>query len=305
MGFIEISNVTKEYINRRKKMRDPNDEAHEEDQQPLEAEESESAGIKIDRLTKSHINRRKVARAPGDPTHVGERFVVLDDISLEFEEGEMVCLLGPSGCGKSSLLRIIAGFDTPSSGKVIVNNKVVKGPSPDNIFVFQQCALLPWMNVWQNVELGLRHMEDKDEKEERIQEYIELVELKGFEYNYPYQLSGGMQRRAELARALAVRPDLLFMDEPFTGLDYLTHLKMREEVVNIHEYIGKTMVMVTHFIEDALIMADRIVVFSERPTKVKMEVKLDFPRPRNIIKDPGLSALRDEVFLTLGVSYVA
>ena len=161
------------------------------------------------------------------------------------------------------------------------------------------------MCVWDNVELGLRNLEDEEEKNERIQEYIDLVELSGFEHHLPCQLSGGMQRRAELARALAVKPDILYLDEPFTGLDYLTHLKIREEVVNIHEYIGKTMIMVTHFIEDALVMADRIIVFSEQPTTIKMVKKLDFPRPRNINKDPGLSELRDEIFLMLGVSYVA
>jgi len=260
--------------------------------------------IKIKNLSKKYINRRHVKRAPDDPDVQGE-ITVLDNINLEFEEGEMVCILGPSGCGKSTLLRIIAGFDTPSSGEVIIDNETVDGASSDHIFVFQQNGLLPWMTVWDNVELGLRNMEDEEEKNERIQEYIDLVELTAFEHHLPNQLSGGMQRRAELARALAVKPDILYLDEPFTGLDYLTHLKIREEVVNIHEYIGKTMIMVTHFIEDALVMADRIIVFSERPTMIKMVKKLDFPRPRNINKDPGLSELRDEIFLMLGVSYVA
>jgi ABC-type nitrate/sulfonate/bicarbonate transport system ATPase subunit len=271
-------------------------------------DESETAGsayVTIKNVSKEYVNRRTVARTAGDPVVANKEFTVLDDISLEFKEGEMVCILGPSGCGKSTLLRILAGFDTASSGQVTIDNKLVTGPSANNIFVFQQCALLPWMSVWDNVELGLRHMEDEEERAERIQEYIELVELAGFENNYPYQLSGGMQRRAELARALAVKPDLLFMDEPFTGLDYFTHLKIREEVVNLHEYIGKTMIMVTHFIEDALVMADRIIVLSERPTMIKMECKLDFPRPRNIVKDQGLADLRDEIFLMLGVSYVA
>ncbi len=269
------------------------------------AEKTKIGHIQIKGLKKEYINRRHAARVIGDPDVSGERVTVLDDINLEFQEGEMVCILGPSGCGKSTMLRIIAGFEKATTGQIIIGGKDVAGPSPDHIFVFQQCGLLPWMNVWDNVGLGLRKMQDKIAKEERIREYIELVELSGFEYNHPYELSGGMQRRVELARALAVKPDLLFMDEPFTGLDYLTHLKIREEVVNIHEYIGKTMIMVTHFIEDALVMADRIVVLSERPTRVKMVRKLDFPRPRNIVKDPGLSELRDEVFLMLGVSYVA
>ena len=257
------------------------------------------AYIKIKNLKKEYINRRRVARSAGDPAKPGQRTLVFENVNLEFEEGEMVCILGPSGCGKSSLLRIIAGFDRATSGQVLIDGKPVTEPTSDHMFVFQQSGLLPWMTVYQNVEMGLRQLEDAKERAQQILEYIELVDLNGFEHHYPYQLSGGMQRRAELARALAVKPDLLYMDEPFTGLDYLTHLKMREEVVNIHEYIGKTMVMVTHFIEDALVMADRIVLFSERPTTVKLERKLDFPRPRNIVKDPGLAELRDEIFLML------
>ncbi len=310
MGYIKIEKLRKEYVTRRRSTRGvermdwgeangglPGDDAGFQD--------AGKSHVKIEHLKREYINRRRVPRAPGDPVRLGEATVVLDDVNLEFEEGEMVCILGPSGCGKSSMLRIIAGFDAATSGRVLIGGKPVTGPSSDHMFVFQQGGLLPWMTVWQNMEMGLRHMENKNKQEERIQEYIELVELSGFESHYPYQLSGGMQRRAELARSLAVEPDLLFMDEPFAGLDYLTHLKIREEVVNIHEYIGKTMLMVTHFIEDALVMADRIVVFSERPARVKMERKLDFPRPRNIVKDPGLAELRDEVFLMLGVSYVA
>ena len=259
--------------------------------------------IEIKNLSKKYVNRRRVKRSPQESGVVGE-ITVLDGLNLDFEEGEMVCILGPSGCGKSSLLRIIAGFDSASSGEVIIDNEKVTSASSEHIFVFQQNGLLPWMSVWDNVELGLRNL-DEEEKNERIQEYIDLVELTGFEHNLPCQLSGGMQRRAELARALAVKPDILYLDEPFTGLDYLTHLKVREEVVNIHEYIGKTMIMVTHFIEDALVMADRIIVLSERPTTIKMVRKLDFERPRNINKDKKLAELRDEIFLMLGVSYVA
>ncbi|MDH5324640.1 MAG: ABC transporter ATP-binding protein [Gammaproteobacteria bacterium] len=257
--------------------------------------------IKIESLSKKYLNRRKRKRTLEDPGP-GDWITVLDDINLQFEDGEMICILGPSGCGKSTMLRIMAGFDTASSGRVLIDDKPVTGPSSDNIFVFQSNGLLPWMTVEQNLELGLRQLEP-DEKRERVAEYLELVELLGFEHHFPHQLSGGMQRRAELARALAVKPEMLFMDEPFTGLDYLTQLKIREEVVNIHEYIGKTMVMVTHFIEDALIMADRIVVLGERPTQVRLQQKLDYGRPRNLVKEKGLQDLRDEIFLTLGVSY--
>jgi ABC-type nitrate/sulfonate/bicarbonate transport system ATPase subunit len=159
------------------------------------------------------------------------------------------------------------------------------------------------MTVWQNVELGVRRVSEKDERNGKIQEQLELVELSGFEHHYPYQLSGGMQRRAELARALAVNPDMLIMDEPFSGLDFLTHMKMREEVVNMHELMGKTILLVTHDIDDALIMGDRVVVMSGRPSRVKLERKLDFPRPRDYEKNPGFRELRDEVFLMLGVNY--
>jgi NitT/TauT family transport system ATP-binding protein len=259
--------------------------------------------IKIENLTKLFTNRR------AKPRHVDEtdeqsggHVLVLNDINLEFEDGEMVCILGPSGCGKSTLLRIIAGFDEPTYGSVLIGGKSVEGPSADSIFVFQHSGLLPWMTVAQNVALGLRFMDHAD-IQSKIQEYIEIVELEGFENYYPHQLSGGMQRRAELARALAVNPEILIMDEPFSGLDFLTHMKMREEVVNMHEFLKKTMLVVTHDIDDALIMGDRIVVMSNRPSSVKLMHRLNFPRPRDFERDANLSRLRSEIFLMLGVPY--
>lgn len=259
--------------------------------------------IMINNLRKEFIERRRISRNPGSLNKSGVSNLILDNINLEFHKGEMICILGPSGCGKTTLLRIIAGFDVPTSGTVLINGKQIVGPSSNNIFVFQHSGLLPWMTVWQNVELGLRHMKDTKMQKDKIQEYINMVELEGFEHHYPYQLSGGMQRRAELARALAVNPDILIMDEPFSGLDFLTHMKMREEVVNMHEFIGKTIIVVTHDIDDALTMGDRIVVMSGRPSNVKLERKLDFPHPRYFGKEPALNELRDEVFFMLGVSY--
>lgn len=260
--------------------------------------------VRIENLTQEYVNRRRVKRQPGDFNQAGAILRVLDDVSVGFEDGEMVCILGPSGCGKSTMLRIIAGFDNPTSGRVMIDSKEVKGPSSDHIFVFQNNGLLPWMTVWQNVELGVRHMSDEKEKRDLLMEYLDMVELTGFENHYPNQLSGGMQRRAELVRALVVNPDILYMDEPFTGLDYLTQLRIREEVVNLHQYIGKTMIMVTHFIEDAVIMADRIIVMSERPSTIKAEYKLNMGRPRNLEKDKELADIRDDIFLKLGVSNV-
>lgn len=260
--------------------------------------------IELVNLRKEYIERRSVRRDSDDMEKKDSKIIALDGVNLEFKEGELVCILGPSGCGKSTMLRLIAGFDQPTSGKVMIQGAEVVKPSSDSVFVFQQDGLLPWMTVWENMELGLGHVTDKEEKAGMVREYIDLVELNGFENNYPFQLSGGMKRRAELARALVVNPEMLMMDEPFTGLDFLTHMKMREEVVNMHEFIGKTMIMITHFIDDALTMADRIVVLSERPTKVKLVRELDVQRPRNIEKDPVLRDLRDEIYLMLGVSYV-
>ena len=259
--------------------------------------------IKIDNLRKEYIERRWPPRNETDVAQVGQKRVVLDGIDLEFKDGEFVCIIGPSGCGKSTLLRILAGFDKPTSGKVVVNGHEVEKPRSDSVFVFQQDGLLPWMTVWQNMELGLTGINDKEEKVQRIKEYIDIVELSGFEHSFPSELSGGMKRRAELARALVGNPDMLLMDEPFTGLDFLTHMKMREEVVNMHEFIGKSMVMITHFIDDALVMADRIVVLGDRPTKVQMVHELS-GRARNLETDPVLHELKDEIYLMMGVSYV-
>lgn len=261
--------------------------------------------IQIQNLKKSYIDQRRIPRPkePGEADHIERAIMVLDDINLEFQDGEMVCILGPSGCGKSTMLRMIAGFEHPSSGQVLINGEVVTKPRTDSIFVFQHSGLLPWMTVWENVELGVRHVIDLEKKNKTIREYIEMVDLGRFENHYPHQLSGGMLRRAELARALAVNPDTLIMDEPFSGLDFLTHMKVREEVVNMHEFIKKTTLVVTHDIDDALIMGDRVIVMSGRPSHVKLECKLDFSRPRDLGTNPELRKLRDEIFFMLGVSY--
>ena len=260
--------------------------------------------ISIENLNKNYANRRKAPRGGENPLQrKGDRVSVLTDIDLNILDGEMVCFLGPSGCGKSTLLRIIAGFETPSDGCVRINDKPIKGPSADHIFVFQHSGLFPWMTVAENVGLGLRHLKNRRDRYEHVSEFIEMVELDGFEQHYPRQLSGGMQRRAELARALAVNPDIMIMDEPFSGLDFLTHMKMREEVVNMHAFIQKTILLVTHNIDDALIMGDRIVILGDSPTRVVMDRTMDFPRPRDFEKSPELSQLRSELFLMLGVNY--
>jgi ABC-type nitrate/sulfonate/bicarbonate transport system ATPase subunit len=259
--------------------------------------------ILIENLGKEFMERRHHKRDKDRGGEFERTVTVLENLNLEFQAGEMVCILGPSGCGKSTLLRIIAGFDHPSSGRVLQDGKQLSKPSSDNIFVYQHNGLLPWMTVWQNIELGIRHLDDPSRQEETIQEYVDMVELEGFEHHYPHQLSGGMQRRAELARALVVNPEMLIMDEPFSGLDFLTHMKMREEVVNMHLYLGKTILLVTHNIDDALIMGDRVVILSGRPSQVKLNRKLDFPHPRDPKTAPELQELREEIFFMLGVSY--
>ena len=259
--------------------------------------------IAIKNLGKTYVDRRRFKRSATDQNgREGACVKVLENIDLEFYDGEMICILGPSGCGKSTLLRIIAGFDTFYTGELTIDGKKVAGPDPDHIFVFQHSSLLPWLTVRENVGLGIRRMKDKVKMERKIQENIEMVELEGFENYYPHQLSGGMRRRAELARALAVDPEILFMDEPFSGLDYFTHLRIREEIVNMHEFLGKTTLLVTHDIDDALVLGDRIVVLNGRPAKVMLSRKLEFERPRDIVKEPELRELREEVFLMLGVS---
>ncbi len=261
--------------------------------------------VVIRNLVKEYIERRAAKRRTNSDPNVdaGQALRVLDNLNLEFDDGELVCILGPSGCGKTTMVRIVAGFDRPSSGIVLIDGQELHGPSPDHIFVFQHSGLLPWMTVWENVVLGLRHVPDKEEAASKAQEYIDIVELTGYEDLYPYQLSGGMQRRAELARALVVNPEVLFMDEPFAGLDFLTRLKMREEIINMHEFIRKTTLFITHDIEEAMVMADRVVVLSERPAKVDMDLKLEFPHPRDFHRDSELETMRRQVYQNLGVHY--
>ncbi|MDQ7781794.1 MAG: ABC transporter ATP-binding protein [Desulfomonilaceae bacterium] len=256
-------------------------------------------------LCKDYVERRAAPRTANNHSAVdrGQQLRVLDQVDLEFHDGELVCILGPSGCGKTTLIRIIAGFEEKTSGTLLIDGKQVKGPSSENIFVFQHNGLLPWMTVWENAGLGVRKMGNEAEKAERIQEYIDIVNLSGFEHHYPHQLSGGMQRRAELARALVVNPEVLFMDEPFAGLDYLTRVKMREEIINMHEYFRKTIIFITHDIEEALTMGDRVVVFTERPAKVKLNVSLEYPHPRDFSCSVDLEQLRRTVYEELGVHH--
>ena len=234
-------------------------------------------------------------------TRDGASVPVLEDIRLEIADGEFVALLGPSGCGKSTLLNIIAGFLPPTRGQVWIDAEAVRGPDPRRIFVFQERGVFPWLTVEGNIGFGLFRL-PKRERAERIAHYINLVGLCGFEKMYPQELSGGMKQRLEVARALAVNPDMLFLDEPFGALDSITRLIMRRELLRIWEAERKTIVFVTHDIEEAVQLADRVLVMSARPAKIQRIVDIDIPHPRDISSRRYLE-LRDGIFEQIGLAH--
>lgn len=207
--------------------------------------------------------------------------VAIDRINLTCEKGEFITIVGPSGCGKSSLLLAIDGLISPTEGRVLVNGKEVSKPGPDRAMVFQEFALLPWRNVLTNVRFGLELQRWKGEDlDERSRKYISLVGLEGFENYHPHQLSGGMRQRVGIARALAVDPEILLMDEPFGSLDANTREEMGEELLKIWSQEKKTALFVTHSIDEAVFLADTVVIMSKGPGRVKEILKVDLPRPR-------------------------
>jgi ABC-type nitrate/sulfonate/bicarbonate transport system ATPase subunit len=226
---------------------------------------------------------------------------VLDKISFEAAKGEFLCLLGPSGCGKSTMLNIVAGFLEPTSGDVRIDGEIVVGPDPRRIFVFQERGVFPWLTVEGNVGFGLFKL-SREERERQIAHYIKLVGLQGFEKAYPQELSGGMKQRLEVARALAVNPDMLFLDEPFGALDSITRLIMRVELLRIWEEEKKTIIFVTHDIEEAVQLADRVLVMSARPARIQRIVDIDIAHPRDI-SSPRYLALRDSIFEEIGLAH--
>lgn len=231
----------------------------------------------------------------------GKDLPVLRNINLTVGEGEFICLLGPSGCGKSTLLSTMAGFLLPTSGQVRIDGETVTGPDPRRIFVFQERGVFPWLTVEGNIGFGLFKL-SRAEREQRIAHYISMVGLKGFEKSYPSSLSGGMKQRLEVARALAVKPDVLFLDEPFGALDSITRLTMRAELLRIWEAEKKTIVFVTHDIDEAVQLADRVVVMSDRPGTVQQIVAIDIPHPRDLSSQNYL-ALRDGIFEQIGLAH--
>lgn len=225
---------------------------------------------------------------------------VLENVNAEIEKGEFVCIVGPSGCGKSTLLNVIGGFLKATSGQALVEGAPVKGPDPRRIFVFQENGVFPWLTVRENIGFGLRRQTDV-ERERIVAHYVEMVGLAGFETAYPRELSGGMRQRVEIARALAANPDIIYMDEPFGALDFITRLKMRADLVRIWSAEKKTILFVTHDIEEAVQMADRVFVMSRRPATVQEVVPIDLPRPRDL-DSPDYLEKRDHIFRVMGMS---
>lgn len=209
---------------------------------------------------------------------------VLNNISLSIEKGEFTCLIGPSGCGKSTLLSLLAGYIQPLTGTVKVGGAPVSGPGPDRVMVFQSPTLFPWFTVAENIAYGMKLRANRQRfpnANDRVTDLTQLVGLSGFEQHHSFELSGGMRQRVEIARALAVDPDILLMDEPFGALDALTRMSLQRETLKIWEQTKKNIIFVTHDIIESIILADKVVVFSSRPANVKEIVEIDLPRPRH------------------------
>ena len=212
----------------------------------------------------------------------GEKIESLSSISLDIENQEFVCLLGPSGCGKTTLLRIIAGLDHASAGTVELGGTVIDQPNPQLAMIFQEYSLYPWRTVVANIGFGLEIRKiPAEERHSIVQKYVEIVGLKGFENSYPYELSGGMRQRVAVARALAVDPSILLMDEPFGALDAQTRNLLQHELLEIWEKTRKTILFVTHSVDEAVFMADRIVVLTPRPGRICEVIPIECTRPRD------------------------
>jgi len=226
--------------------------------------------------------------------------VAFRNVELKVRSNEVLCIVGPSGCGKTTLLRCIGGLLAPSSGKVLIDGQIVESPRPGVAIVFQHFGLLPWKTVVDNVAFGLKIAGvSREQLAERVQHYIGLVGLGGFEKHYPYQLSGGMQQRVGLARALAIHPEILLMDEPFASVDAQTREVLQEELLRLHERERKTMVFITHSIDEALVLGDRVAVMATRPGRVKELLQVDFGRPRDpaaLRAEPRYAEMRNHIW---------
>ena len=233
--------------------------------------EAQNPVIQISNLNKEFVSKQGF-----------ERVFALKAINLEVYQGEFVCLLGPSGCGKSTLLNVIAGFSEPTSGTLIANGKAISDPGPDRAMVFQEYALFPWMTVYKNVAFGLE-LAGKADPEIRaaVNLWLQKLQLQDFRGRFPKDLSGGMRQRVAIARALAIDSPMLLMDEPFGALDALTRRNLQDELLRIWQELGKTILFVTHGIDESVYLATRVVVMTYRPGQIKKIVPIDLPRPRD------------------------
>ncbi len=234
----------------------------------------------VDAHAKARVELKGVSKAYGEEW---ERQEVIRDISLEIAPGMLTVVVGPSGCGKSTLVNLIAGFERPDKGEILLNGRRITGPSKDRMVVFQETALIPWQTTYENVVFGPRLRGDFKRKElrQKAEELLAKVGLSEFMHKYPLQLSGGMQRRAELARALINQPQIMIMDEPFRGLDAMSRGLMQEFFLRLFEENRRTNLFVTSEIEEAIFLADRLVVLSNRPARVRTLIDIDLPRPRH------------------------
>lgn len=223
---------------------------------------------------------------------------VIDGINLTIADGEFIAIVGPSGCGKSTLMKMIAGFLPPDAGSITVDGVERKGPNANGILISQHGSVFPWLTVQQNLMFGLT--DGSTDKAAVADHYADLVGLKGFEQHYPRELSGGMLKRAEIARALAVKPEILYMDEPFSALDALMSLRIRTELLRILEEERHTVILITHDVEEAVHLANRVVVLSNRPATIQTIFEVPFAHPRKL-SDPALQKLRDDILRELGI----
>ena len=237
--------------------------------------------------------------------HNGNSVVALDGINLDVEEGDFVCIVGPSGCGKSTFLNIVAGLETPDSGDILLNGNPISTPGPDRTMVFQEGALFPWLRVIDNVEFGLKMAGIPKEKRREISyRYLDMMQLTKFADSYTYQLSTGMKQRVAIARALAMDPEILLMDEPFAALDSQTRDLLLVELQLIWERTKKTIVFVTHNISESVILGNKVVVFKNRPSKIKKEIIIDYRRPR-LAEDENLQTYYHQILDELKSEVIA
>lgn len=222
-----------------------------------------------------------------------EDVVVLDGFDAEIEDGEIVAVIGPSGCGKSTFLRLVSGLDHPQSGRLIYDGSEITGPDPDRGFVFQEPNLFPWLTVRENIGFGLKARKVYGSEKHRIQEYIDLAGLTGFEDAYPYQLSGGMASRTALVRTFIQEPGMILLDEPLSALDAFTKASIQDEILRIWQRKHPVIILVTHDIEEAVYLSDRALVMSERPGRIKGEVRIGLPHPRDRVSEEFVCRRRE------------